>query len=116
LKSVAELNAVKEAALKKMNAHTRVRVGMATCGMTAGAKPVLEEFKKQIAAKNVDAEAIMVGCLGMCKLEPIVEIVKPDGEVVTYIEMTVDKVAKIVDEHLIGGKPVDDYVIGTVEK
>ena len=104
----------------KQTVHTRtsphsakkVIVGMATCGIAAGARDVLNEFVNQIAQK--DLEEIMVtqtGCIGLCQLEPVVEIVIPNCEKVTYVRMDAQKVARVVEEHLEKGMPVQEYTI-----
>ena len=92
---------------------TRVVVGMATCGIAAGARPVLKAFSDAIQEKNVgDVVVAQTGCIGMCRLEPIVEVYVPGEEKVTYIKMTPEKAAKVVEEHLINKKVVSEYTVG----
>ena len=86
---------------------------MATCGIAAGARPVLAEFVEQVNKRGL--KNIMVtqtGCIGMCKLEPIVEVFEPGKEKVTYAKVTPEKVARIVAEHLVNGHPVTEYTVG----
>lgn len=89
---------------------TRVVVGMATCGIAAGARPVMQALIEETSKRNLtDIKIAQTGCIGMCKYEPIVEVFAPGQEKVTYIHMTPDKVSRIVTEHLVNGKPVKDF-------
>lgn len=120
MKNLKELAKIREEALKKIELRNkdkdcRVVVGMATCGITAGARPVLNAFVEEVNKRNLDNVIVeQVGCIGMCRLEPIAEIYK-DGEKVTYVELTAEKVAKIVAEHIVNGNVVSEYTIGAVE-
>jgi (2Fe-2S) ferredoxin len=92
----------------------RVTVGMGTCGIKAGAARILEELKNTAAAND----GIMVapaGCLGLCSFEPIIEIRSAGGQVYTYGSMTPEKVRKIAAEHILGGRPVEEWIIATRE-
>ena len=92
----------------------RVVVGMATCGIAAGARPVLSAFVEE-ASKEGLAEKVTVsqtGCIGICQYEPVVEIFQDGKDKVTYVKMTADKAKRVVAEHLKGGKIVDEYTIG----
>lgn len=122
MKSLAELEAIRNKMLDKVNLRKedgsgiRIVVGMATCGIAAGARPVMNEFMEEIAKRNLENVTVtQTGCIGMCRLEPIVEVLEPDKEKVTYVKMTPEKVARIVAEHLVNGKPVTEYTIGAVE-
>ncbi len=118
MKSLAELQAIKEkmqnkVAIREGSNEKRVIVGMATCGIAAGARPVLSAFVEQVEAAGL-AGAITVtqtGCIGLCQYEPIVEVVEAGKDKVTYIKMTADKVARVVEEHLKGGNPVADFMM-----
>lgn len=119
MKSLEELAALRErmkssVAMRQDNSNTtRVVVGMATCGIAAGARPVLTAFVDEVARRNLqDVTVTQTGCIGMCKLEPIVEVYRPGKEKVTYVKMTPDKVARIVAEHLVNGTPVAEYTVG----
>ena len=122
MKSLEELKAIRERAkanvhLRKENSpdNIRVVVGMATCGIAAGARPVLAAFTEEVAKRGL--ENVMVtqtGCIGLCQYEPIVEVYQPDGKVTTYVKMAPDKVDRIITEHLVNGKVVDEYTIGSV--
>ena len=119
MKSLAELQAIKEkmqgkVALREGSSDKRVVVGMATCGIAAGARPVLNAFVEQVNAAGLTATVTVTqtGCIGICQYEPVVEVFEAGKEKVTYVKMTTDKVARIVEQHLIGGKPVAEYTIG----
>lgn len=124
MKSIAELQAIKEQAKAKLNIreesggeHTRVVVGMATCGIAAGARPVLNAFVEEIAARKLENVTVgQTGCIGMCQYEPIVEVFVPNQEKVTYVKMSADKVARIVDEHIIKGNVVTEFTVGAIAK
>lgn len=120
MKSLEELSALKAEALKKSNlgsdaTTTRVVVGMATCGISAGATPVYEELIKQIAKKVPNIMVSQTGCIGICCYEPVVEVHEPGKEKVTYVLMTPEKVTKIVDQHLINKQVVEEYTIGAAQ-
>lgn len=119
MKSLAELQEIRNRALNQVNLRKeredgiRVVVGMATCGIAAGARPVLNAFVQEVEKRNLaDVTVTQTGCIGMCRLEPIVEVYIPGQDKVTYIEMTEEKVAKVVAEHLINQRPVAEYTIG----
>lgn len=122
MKSLEELLAIKEKAQAQIAARDadgqdgiRVVVGMATCGIAAGARPVLKALTEEIAKRNVKHVSVtQTGCIGMCRYEPIVEVYEPNKEKVTYVQMTAEKAAKIVNEHLVNGKPVIEYTVGAV--
>lgn len=122
MKSLEELLAIKEKAQAQMSARDsdgkdgiRVVVGMATCGIAAGARPVLKAITDEIARRNIRNVAVtQTGCIGMCRYEPIVEIFEPGKEKVTYVQMTPEKAVKVVTEHIVNGKPVVDYTVGAV--
>ena len=122
MKSLEELAALRErmknnVAMRQDNSTaTRVVVGMATCGIAAGARPVLTAFVEEVNRRGLkDVVVTQAGCIGMCKLEPIVEVYVPGQEKVTYVKMTPDKVASIVSEHLVNGRVVTEYTIGAAE-
>lgn len=119
MKSLEELKAIRDRVQNQMDLRndndndTRIVIGMATCGIAAGARPVLNEFLQEINKRGLSGVTVtQTGCIGMCRLEPIVEIFKPGEEKVTYVKMTPDKVAKVVTEHIVNGRPVMEYTIG----
>ncbi len=122
MKSLQELAALRDKMKQTVNTReadastTRVVVGMATCGIAAGARPVLNEFTKEVANNNLDNIVVtQTGCIGICQYEPVVEIYEPGKEKTTYVKMSPDKVARIVNEHLKKGYPVTEYTIGTMK-
>ncbi len=122
MKSLEELLAIKEKAQAQMAARDaegndgiRVVVGMATCGIAAGARPVLKSLLDEIEKRNVQHVTVaQTGCIGMCQYEPIVEVFETGKEKVTYVQMTAEKAARVVNEHLVNGKPVAEYTVGAV--
>ena len=92
--------------------QTRVVVGMATCGIAAGARPVLNKFAELVQERGVkDTVVTQTGCIGICKYEPIVEIYEPGKPKVTYVHMNAEKAEEVVNRHLLGGQVVKEYVI-----
>ena len=123
MKSLEELQAIRDKMKSKVSIRdgsekTRIVVGMATCGIAAGARPVLnalvEEVEKQGAAGK--ATVTQTGCIGLCRLEPIVEVFEEGKERVTYVKMTAEKAKRVVSEHILGGNPVYEYTIGEAQK
>ena len=122
MKSLEELKAIRDRVQNQMDMRndndndTRIVIGMATCGIAAGARPVLNEYLQEINKRGLSGVTVtQTGCIGMCRLEPIVEIFKPGEEKVTYVKMTPDKVAKVVTEHIVNGRPVMEYTIGAAQ-
>lgn len=120
MKSLAELQAIRDKAkaninLRKENPNAaRVLVGMATCGIAAGARPVLNAFTEEIAKRGLqeDITVTQTGCIGICQFEPVVEVEIPGEEKVTYVKMTPEKVARVVNDHLVNKNVVTEYTIG----
>jgi len=107
------LNQIKTRGLKNfaLESGCRVVVGMATCGISAGAKPVLEAIKKEVSARALpNIRVVPTGCIGMCVYEPIVEVFEPGKDKVSYINVTPEMAARIVSEHLDKGDPVVEYM------
>lgn len=122
MKTIQELEEIRRKTLDSINVRkdrsgTRVVVGMATCGIAAGARPVLLSIMDEVKKYNLsDVVVAQTGCIGMCRLEPIVEVYKPGEEKVTYIKVNPSKAIRIVNEHIIQGKVVDEYTIGAADK
>lgn len=119
MKTIAELNEIRNRMKQELSSRetagegdTRVVIGMATCGIAAGARPVLAAFSHEVATRRLsNVKVSQTGCIGLCKLEPLVEVICPGRPKVTYIRVTPDKVAKIVSEHLVNGRVVSDYLL-----
>ena len=118
MKSLAELAAIKakmqdKVVLREGSGQIRVVVGMATCGIAAGARPVLNEFVQDVAAEGLSDKVTVTqtGCIGICQYEPVVEVFEAGKEKVTYVKMTAEKAKEIVEKHLKGGNVVDAYTI-----
>lgn len=119
MKSLQELAAIRDRMRQTINTREpgenpiRVQVGMATCGIASGARPVLNAFTEEVARRGLSGIMVtQTGCIGICQYEPVVEVLVPGQERVTYIHMTPEKVARVVAEHLVGGRPVIEYTIG----
>ena len=125
MKSLAELKAIRDkmqntVGLRKEDADeqaTRVVVGMATCGIAAGARPVLAAFTDEVAKRNLHHVMVtQTGCIGICQYAPVVEIMEPGKEKVTYVKMTPEKAVRVVNDHLVNGNVVTEYTIGASAK
>lgn len=119
MKSLAELKAIRAKTRASVTlrenaeAGTRVMVGMATCGIAAGARPVLNAFVEEVAKRGLqDVMVTQTGCIGICQYEPVVEVVTPGQEKVTYVKMTPEKAVRVVNDHLVNGNVVSEYTIG----
>ena len=123
MKSLAELAAIKD----KMKQNTTMRedsdsatkivVGMATCGIAAGARAIINEVTAELAKRDLEHVTVaQTGCIGMCRLEPIMDVFVPGQEKITYVHLTPDMIPKIVGEHIVNGRPVQEYTIGAYEK
>lgn len=118
MKSLAELQAIKDKMKDKVILREgvndiRVVVGMATCGIAAGARPVLNTLVEEVNKEGLSDKVTVsqTGCIGLCQLEPIVEVFEAGKEKVTYVKMTSEKATRVVEEHLKGGKVVNEYTI-----
>ena len=99
------------------DAGIRIVVGMATCGIAAGARPVLAGFVDEVAKRGLKNVSVnQTGCIGMCQYEPIVEVLEPGKEKVTYVKVTPEMVARIVSDHLVNGNPVGEFTVGAIAK
>ena len=123
MKSLKELEAIRDRMRQTVNTREsdnntiRVVVGMATCGISAGARPVLNAIVEELARENVaGVQVTQTGCIGICQYEPVVEVYEPGKEKVTYVEMTPEKAIRMVHHHLMKGEPVGEYTIGSLTK
>ena len=122
MKSLEELKAIREKMKKQMDIREqnedtiRVVVGMATCGIAAGAKPVMSAFLEEVDKRALgNVTVTQTGCIGVCRLEPVVEVYVPGQEKVTYVKMKPEMVPAIVSEHLVNRRVVTEYTIGAAE-
>ena len=121
MKSLAELAAIRDkmkdkVVLREGTGEIRVVVGMATCGIAAGARPVLNAFVEEVTKAGLGDKVTVsqTGCIGVCQFEPVVEIFEAGKEMVTYVKMTAEKAAEVVEKHLKGGNIVSEYTISNV--
>ena len=123
MKSIEELKAIRERALQNVSARgdnsddIRIAVGMATCGIAAGARPVLSAFVEEVSRRGLKNVIVtQTGCIGMCQYEPVVEVFVPGKEKVTYEKMSPEKVPQVVTEHIVNGRPVQEFTVGAYTK
>ena len=123
MKSLAELKAIREKMQSQVSMraedhnHTRVVVGMATCGIASGARPVLTRLSTLVQEKNLTDKisVTQTGCIGLCQYEPIVEVMEPGKSKITYIKMNPEKAEEVLERHLIGGHVVEDYTLSAAD-
>lgn len=123
MKSLAELEAIRQKTLARINLRkddenerVRVVVGMATCGIAAGARPVMLAFMDEVAKRHLEHVTMsQTGCVGMCRYEPMVDVILPGQEKVTYVNLKPEMVGRIVAEHIVNGKVVEEYTIGAAK-
>ena len=122
MKSLAELKAIKDrmkdkVILREGTNQVRVVVGMATCGIAAGARPVLNAFVEGVNKEALSDKITVTqtGCIGICQFEPVVEVYEPGKEKTTYVKMTAEKAQEVIEKHLKGGKAVAEYTIANAK-
>ncbi len=118
MKSLAELQAIKDkmknkVVLREGSGEIRIVVGMATCGIAAGARPVLNAFVEDVNAAGLSDKVTVsqTGCIGICQYEPVVEVFEAGKEKVTYVKMTAEKAKEVVEKHIKGGNVIAEYTI-----
>jgi NADP-reducing hydrogenase subunit HndB len=114
MKTLDELKSLREKMEKQMTSKTRVVVGMATCGIAAGATPIYEVLSKGVKEKGLDIDVTGVGCVGLCQFEPIIEVFEQGKGKTTYVKMDTEKAKAVLEKHLAGGQVVDEYTVGAV--
>ena len=119
MKTLAELQAIREKMQSQVNLraedhnHIRVVVGMATCGIASGARPVLTTISDEVNKRELhDVLVTQTGCIGICQFEPIVEVIDENGTKTTYVKMTPEKALRVVNDHIVNGNVVTEYTIG----
>ena len=122
MKSLAELKAIKDRVknsviLREGSGDVRVVVGMATCGIAAGARPILNALVEEVNNEGLSGKVTVsqTGCIGLCQLEPIVEVYEAGKEKTTYVKMTAEKVKTVVEKHLKGGNVVTEFTVAGLE-
>lgn len=123
MKSLAELKAIRDKAQAQLNIReekpdaVRVLVGMATCGIAAGARPVLNSFVDELAKRGLTNVVVtQTGCIGICQYEPVVEVEMPGQPKVTYIKMTPEKAVRVINDHIVNHNVVTEFTIGSMNK
>ncbi|MGC8780875.1 MAG: (2Fe-2S) ferredoxin domain-containing protein [Anaerolineae bacterium] len=115
LKSLDDLRALRQQLQKEVQARTdastTITVGMGTCGIAAGAREVMNAILKELAARGLAAHVTTVGCIGMCSKEPLVDVRRGNEPKITYGNVTPDMVPRILDEHVVGGRVVEEWVV-----
>lgn len=118
LKSVEELQELRDRVQKDLSVRTEtsttIIVGMGTCGISAGAREVMQAILEELEERDIDAHVKTVGCIGMCAKEPLVDIQQGDEPRITYGNVKPKMVSRIIEEHLVNGEVVDDWVVGRV--
>jgi len=118
LKSLEELQQLRERAQKEIKARTQasttITVGMGTCGISAGAREAMPAILAELEERSIHAHVTTVGCIGMCSKEPLVDFQQGDEPRVTYGNVTPAMVPRIIEEHLIGGEVVGEWVVGRI--
>jgi NADP-reducing hydrogenase subunit HndB len=119
LKSVEDLKRIREQAQKDLLARTpagtRIIIGMGTCGIAAGAREVMHAVLKELDSRKIEAHVETVGCIGMCAKEPLVDIEQAGKARVRYANITPDHVPRLIEEHLIRGRVVEEWAIGLLD-
>ena len=121
MKTLAELEAIRDRVKPLINIresdsnNTRIVVGMATCGIAAGARPVLNSLVEEVSKRNLQNVTItQTGCIGVCQFEPVIEVYQAGKEKVTYVKMTAEKAVRVINDHIVNGNIVDEFTIGSV--
>ena len=118
MKSLEELKAIRDKmkgqiGMRSEHAdNTRVVVGMATCGIASGSRPVLNLLVKEVEDRKLEHVTVtQTGCIGLCQYEPIVEVYEPGKEKVTYVKVNEEKAKEILEQHLVRGQVLDKYLL-----
>ena len=118
MKSLEELRAIRERMQGKVGmrsedaSQTRIVVGMATCGIASGARPVLNVLADEVQRRGMsDVVVTQTGCIGLCQYEPIIEVYVPGKEKVTYVKMNADKALEVLEQHIVRGYVLGKYTL-----
>lgn len=121
MKTIQELEEIRKKAFEDINPgldrkSTRIVIGMATCGIAAGARPVMNAIIDELKRNDISNVIVsQTGCIGICKLEPVVEVYMPGREKITYVKMNVTRARRMIYEHVIGGKVIDEFTMHLVD-
>lgn len=119
MKSLEELAKLREEAqkltgLRENNESIKIVIGMGTCGIAAGARETLMAFLDELAKRNIsDVKITQTGCIGLCDKEPLVEVLVPGKEKVTYGKVNADRARQIISNHIVNGNIVNELVVYT---
>lgn len=102
--------------LRQGRKDTQVTVHMGTCGIAAGARETMQAVLGELKRREIDAQVTTVGCIGMCAYEPLVDIEQAEGTRITYGPVKPDMVPRLIEEHLINGRVVQEWVVGRMGK
>ncbi|NLD74100.1 MAG: (2Fe-2S) ferredoxin domain-containing protein [Chloroflexi bacterium] len=120
LKSMDDLRKLREQVEHEIQSRTdtgtSITVGMGTCGIAAGARETMQAILRELAEREIDANVRTVGCIGMCHREPLVDIEQAGHPRVTYGNITADRVARLIEEHLKQGTVVEEWVVGRLSE
>ncbi|MBI4301583.1 MAG: NADH-quinone oxidoreductase subunit NuoF [Chloroflexi bacterium] len=95
--------------------RARILVGTATCGRSSGALEVIDTIKATLARLGINALVTEVGCIGLCYLEPLVDIIKPGRPRISYARITTSNVAQLIEDYLVNDNPRPDLALGTMD-
>ena len=120
IKSLADLRRIKETCTDLTSTRSTgtktVVIGMGTCGIAAGAREIMDEVLKELQRRGIsDVSVQTTGCIGMCQLEPLLDVIIPNKERITYGKVTRDDVKRIIAEHVVNGRIVTDLAIGRAD-
>jgi len=120
LKSLEDLKKLRDEAQRdirvRLDTGTKITVGMGTCGIAAGARDTMHAILEELKKREIDAHVTTVGCIGMCASEPLVDIEQAGSDRITYGNVKSDMVPRLIEEHLINGRVVQDLVVGRLQK
>ena len=120
LKNLEDLKKLREEAQRdirvRLDTGTKITVGMGTCGIAAGARETMHAILEELKKREIDAHVTTVGCIGMCASEPLVDIEQAGSDRITYGSVKVEMVPRLIEEHLINGRVVQDWVVGRLQK
>ncbi|MBC7223948.1 MAG: (2Fe-2S) ferredoxin domain-containing protein [Anaerolineae bacterium] len=120
LKSLEDLKRIREEAKRdlqvRLETGTTITVGMGTCGIAAGARETMHAILEELKKREIEAHVTTVGCIGMCAYEPLVDIEQAGGDRITYRNVRPDMVPRLIEEHLVNGRVVEEWVVGRVPR